>query len=148
MIAVVQRCSKAKIVVNRGIISKINYGLIIFLGIFRDDNESDCDKIIKKIIHLRIFNDNKGKMNLSVLDLMAEIMVISQFTLCGSIKNGRRPSFTNAKQSDQAIKLYNRFIHNINKTGLIVESGQFGSEMEVDFVNHGPVTFIVDSKKL
>ena len=87
-------------------------------------------------------------MNLSILDTEAEIMVISQFTLCGSIKKGRRPSFTDAKPPNEAIKLYNSFIHNIKKTGLFIQSGKFGSEMEVDFVNHGPVTFIVDSKKL
>jgi len=148
MIAIVQRCSKATIVVNKEIISKINYGLIIFLGIFREDDESDCDRIIKKITHLRIFNDYDKKMNLSILDTEAEIMVISQFTLCGSIKKGRRPSFTDAKPPNEAIKLYNSFIHNIKKTGLFIQSGKFGSEMEVDFVNHGPVTFIVDSKKL
>jgi len=121
---------------------------MILLGIKKGDQINDADKIIDKVINMRIFNDRNNKMNLSAIDIESDIMVVSQFTLYGNIKKGRRPSFIDAENPDIAEKLYNYFIDKIKAKGLFVRTGKFGQTMSVDFINDGPVTFILDSKDI
>ena len=148
MIVVIQRCSKATVLIKNKVFSKIDNGLVIFLGIKKGDHINDADKIIDKVINMRIFNDNNNKMNLSAIDIKSDIMVVSQFTLYGNIKKGRRPSFIDAENPDIAEKLYNYFIDKIKAKGFFVRTGKFGQTMSVDFINDGPVTFILDSKDI
>ena len=148
MIVVIQRCSKATVLIKNKVFSKIDNGLMILLGIKKGDQFNDADKIIDKVINMRIFNDKNNKMNLSAIDIKSDIMVVSQFTLYGNIKKGRRPSFIDAENPDIAEKLYNYFIDKIKAKGLFVRTGKFGQTMSVDFINDGPVTFILDSKDI
>ena len=148
MIVVIQRCSKATVLIKNKVFSKIDNGLMILLGIKKGDQINDADKIIDKVINMRIFNDRNNKMNLSAIDIESDIMVVSQFTLYGNIKKGRRPSFIDAENPDIAEKLYNYFIDKIKAKGLFVRTGKFGQTMSVDFINDGPVTFILDSKDI
>ena len=148
MIVVIQRCSKATVLIKNKVFSKIDNGLMILLGIKKGDQFNDADKIIDKVINMRIFNDKNNKMNLSAIDKESDIMVVSQFTLYGNIKKGRRPSFIDAENPDIAEKLYNYFIDKIKAKGLFVRTGKFGQTMSVDFINDGPVTFILDSKDI
>ena len=148
MIVVIQRCSKATVLIKNKVFSKIDNGLMILLGIKKGDQFSDADKIIDKVINMRIFNDKNNKMNLSAIDKESDIMVVSQFTLYGNIKKGRRPSFINAEIPDIAEKLYNYFIDKIKAKGFFVRTGKFGQTMSIDFINDGPVTFILDSKDI
>ena len=148
MIVVIQRCSKATVLIKNKVFSKINNGLMILLGIKKGDQFSDADKIIDKVINMRIFNDKNNKMNLSAIDIKSDIMVVSQFTLYGNIKKGRRPSFIDAENPDIAKKLYNYFIDKIKAKGFFVRTGKFGQTMSVDLINDGPVTFILDSKDI
>ena len=148
MIVVIQRCSKATVLIKNKVFSKIDNGLMILLGIKKGDQFNDADKIIDKVINMRIFNDRNNKMNLSAIDIESDIMVVSQFTLYGNIKKGRRPSFIDAENPDIAEKLYNYFIDKIKAKGLFVRTGKFGQTMSVDFINDGPVTFILDSKDI
>ena len=148
MIVVIQRCSEATVLIKNKVFSKIDNGLMILLGIKKGDQINDADKIIDKVINMRIFNDRNNKMNLSAIDIESDIMVVSQFTLYGNIKKGRRPSFINAENPDIAEKLYNYFIDKIKAKGLFVRTGKFGQTMSVDFINDGPVTFILDSKDI
>jgi len=148
MIVVIQRCSKATVLIKNKVFSKIDNGLMILLGIKKGDQFSDADKIIDKVINMRIFNDKNNKMNLSAIDKESDIMVVSQFTLYGNIKKGRRPSFINAENPDIAEKLYNYFIDKIKAKGFFVRTGKFGQTMSIDFINDGPVTFILDSKDI
>ena len=148
MIVVIQRCSKATVLIKNKVFSKIDNGLMILLGIKKGDQFDDADKIIDKVINMRIFNDKNDKMNLSAIDKESDIMVVSQFTLYGNIKKGRRPSFIDAENPDIAEKLYNYFIDKIKAKGLFVRTGKFGQTMSVDLINDGPVTFILDSKDI
>ena len=148
MIVVIQRCSKAAVLIKNKVFSKIDNGLMILLGIKKGDQFNDADKIIDKVINMRIFNDRNNKMNLSAIDIESDIMVVSQFTLYGNIKKGRRPSFIDAENPDIAEKLYNYFIDKIKAKGFFVRTGKFGQTMSVDFINDGPVTFILDSKDI
>ena len=148
MIVVIQRCSKATVLIKNKVFSKIDNGLMILLGIKKGDQFSDADKIIDKVINMRIFNDKNNKMNLSAMDKESDIMVVSQFTLYGNIKKGRRPSFIDAENPDIAEKLYNYFIDKIKAKGFFVRTGKFGQTMSIDFINDGPVTFILDSKDI
>ena len=148
MIVVIQRCSKATVLIKNKVFSKIDNGLMILLGIKKGDQFNDADKIIDKVINMRIFNDKNNKMNLSAIDKESDIMVVSQFTLYGNIKKGRRPSFIDAENSDIAEKLYNYFIDKIKSKGFFVRTGKFGQTMSIDFINDGPVTFILDSKDI
>ena len=148
MIVVIQRCSKATVLIKNKVFSKIDNGLMILLGIKKGDQINDADKIIDKVINMRIFNDKNNKMNLSAIDIKSDIMVVSQFTLYGNIKKGRRPSFIDAENPDIAEKLYNYFIDKIKAKGFFVRTGKFGQTMSVDFINDGPVTFILDSKDI
>lgn len=146
MIAIVQRVSSAKVSINNKKYNKINKGLLILLGVSKDDSIKDINYLIHKITKLRIFNDNMDKMNLSICDINGDIMVISQFTLLANIKKGMRPSFINAAEPKLAIKWYNLFIDKLSETNLNIKTGKFGAMMDIDLVNQGPATFILDSK--
>ena len=148
MIIVVQRCSKAKVTVNCEIISQIKSGLMLLVGINKGDEFLDADKVVDKIINLRIFNDEKDKMNLSVLDLKGSVMVVSQFTLCGNTRKGRRPSFINAENPDKGLEIYDHMVNRLRDKGLNTVTGEFGAMMDIELVNEGPATFIINSKEL
>ena len=146
MIAVIQRCSQAQVSVGENIVGKIDFGLLVLLGVFRGDTKNDANFLINKISKLRIFNDHNNKMNLSINDINGSVLVVSQFTLCGDISKGNRPSFINAATPDEANRLYVYFIEGLERLSLNVESGKFGTTMDVQLVNNGPVTFVLNSK--
>ena len=146
MITVIQRCSRGKVIVTEKVVGEINHGLVILLGVQKDDTEADADFLVNKISGLRIFNDDDDKMNLSIKDVDGSALVISQFTLCGDTKKGRRPSFINAAATEKGNRLYEYFMAELEKEGVPVQSGQFGALMDVELVNNGPVTFVLDSK--
>ena len=146
MVVLLQRVKSAEILINQKLHQKINQGLLVLLGINKEDSHQDIDYLIDKIIHLRIFNDSNNKMNLSILDINGEIIIVSQFTLIANTRRGRRPSFTASANTDEAIKLYNLFISEFKKEKIIVKSGQFGTSMDIKLINNGPATFILDSK--
>ena len=148
MIIVVQRCSEAKVTINNEIISQIKSGLMLLVGINKGDEFLDADKVVDKIIHLRIFNDEKDKMNLSVLDINGSVMVVSQFTLCGDTRKGRRPSFINAENPDKGLEIYDHMVNRLRDKGLNTVIGEFGAMMDIELVNEGPATFIINSKEL
>ena len=145
MIAVLQRVTTGKVKIGDRIVGDIDNGLVILLGVHRDDTEEDIIFLADKVIGLRIFNDNNGKMNISLQDAEGSVLVISQFTLCGDWRKGRRPSFTKAADSDKGKLLYNGFIDAVRSIGINVETGEFGAAMEVSLVNSGPVTFVLDT---
>ena len=147
MIAVIQRCSRANVKIGQNIVGQIGNGLVILLGVKKDDNEEDADFLVRKVSGLRIYNDSDEKMNLSIKDVDGSALVISQFTLCGDMKKGRRPSFIHAAPPKEGQRLYEYFISSLLKEGLPVESGEFGSMMDVELVNEGPATFILNSKE-
>ena len=146
MITVLQRVSKGDVTISGKICGAIQNGLVIFLGVMKDDTEKDIVFLTKKISGFRIFNDEKEKMNLSIKDINGSILVISQFTLCGDWKKGRRPSFFRAAPPDKGEYLYDKFIDHLSKEGIRVESGEFGATMLVSLINEGPATFVFDSK--
>lgn len=147
MRVVLQRVSEANVKVNSEIVGKINNGLLLLVGIDEQDENTDADWLIKKIIDLRIFSDKDGKMNLSVKDISGEILCISQFTLLADYKKGNRPSYIKAAKPEKAIPLFDYFKNEIEKKSqLKVESGIFGADMKVSLVNDGPVTIVLDSK--
>lgn len=147
MRVVIQRVTKASVTINGRINGAIGNGLLVFLGIEDADNEEDIQWLSNKIINLRIFNDNAGVMNLSVLDLSCEILLISQFTLHASTKKGNRPSYIKASKPESAIPLYEKMIRQLNKElGKEIATGIFGADMKVELLNDGPVTIIIDSK--
>ena len=145
MIAVLQRVTTGKVKIGDRIVGDIDNGLVILLGVHRDDKEEDIIFLADKVIGLRIFNDNNGKMNISLQDVKGSVLVISQFTLCGDWRKGRRPSFTKAADPDKGKLLYNGFIDAVRNRGINVETGKFGADMDVSLVNNGPVTFVLDS---
>jgi len=146
MIAVIQRCSRGKVTVSERVVGEIDNGLVILLGVQKGDTEKDADFLVNKICGLRIFNDENDKMNLSIKDVNGSALVISQFTLCGITKKGRRPSFVNAALPDDGNRLYEYFMSEMQKRGVPIESGEFGAMMDVELVNDGPVTFVLNSK--
>ena len=146
MVAVIQRCSKSSVKVDNEIIARIESGLIVLLGVCSDDSIKDADYIANKIVSLRIFNDQKGKMNLSINETSRSVIIVSQFTLCANIKKGSRPSFLNAAPPKIGEELYKHLISSLTKSGLNVQTGKFGAMMDVQLVNNGPATFIIDSK--
>ena len=147
MKAVIQRVTHAQVNVNGELVGKIDKGLLVFLGIANDDNQSDSDYLIRKIINLRIFNDSDFKMNLSLKDVNGELLVISQFTLYADTQKGNRPSYTSAAQPIVAKEIYNSFLSKLEIAfGKKVEAGIFGADMKVELLNDGPVTIIIDSK--
>jgi len=149
MRAVVQRVERASISVDNRQISRIGKGILVFLGIEKGDRQQDADYLIDKTINLRIFEDEQGKMNRSALDVDAEVLVISQFTLLGDCRKGRRPSFTNAEEPAAAKDLYLYFLrHGSDALGKRVQGGEFQTMMKIENINDGPVTIMLDSRKL
>ncbi len=147
MRAVVQRVSRSKVTVDGKLIGEIGPGLLILLGVTHTDDNRDADFLIDKITGLRIFNDADGKMNLSLVDIGGEMLVVSQFTLYADTRRGRRPSFMDAAGGDEAVRWYRYFIAKARETVAKVEHGAFGEMMDVELVNDGPVTIVLDSKK-
>ena len=147
MRAVVQRVTHSKVVVDGEIVGQIDKGINVLLGISKEDTIEDLKYIKDKIINLRIFEDENFKMNKSLLDVNGDILAISQFTLYGDCRKGRRPNFMEALGGKEAEKLYNDFITMIKETGIKVETGIFGADMKVEIHNDGPVTILLDSKK-
>ncbi|WOO41249.1 D-aminoacyl-tRNA deacylase [Rubellicoccus peritrichatus] len=146
MRAVVQRVSKASVSVEDKVKGEIGPGLLLFLGISQDDTGDEIEWLAQKVASLRVFEDEDGKMNRSVMDIDGGVLVISQFTLYGHLKKGTRPSFNRAGPPEKAIPLYERFIGTLSaKLGKFVPSGEFGAMMVIDAVNHGPVTLIIDT---
>ncbi|NLB78075.1 MAG: D-tyrosyl-tRNA(Tyr) deacylase [Clostridiaceae bacterium] len=149
MRAVVQRVKRAQVSVEGSITGKIEKGILVLLGVGENDEIEDLEYMAKKIINLRIFEDNEDKMNLSVLDVGGNVLVISQFTLYGDCRKGNRPSYSKAASPDIAKEYYHRYLDYIKDNYKIkVESGVFQASMEVDFINDGPVTLMLDSKKI
>jgi D-tyrosyl-tRNA(Tyr) deacylase len=147
MRAVVQRVKESKVEVKGETVGAIGPGLLIFLGVGKDDSEKDCDYLANKIAHLRIFSDTGGLMNLSLLETGGAVLVVSQFTLWGDCRKGRRPSFARAARPEQAKGLYEHLIGLLKEKGIQVAAGQFQEMMDVYLVNDGPVTLILDSSK-
>lgn len=146
MRVVLQRVKEAKVTVEGKVVGQIQKGLVLLLGAKTGDTEEDVGYLVEKCVNLRIFEDQEQKMNLSALDVKAEVLVISQFTLYGNTSKGRRPSFTDSLEPQEAERLYNEFIDRIEATGLKTASGVFGAKMLVEIHNWGPVTFILESR--
>lgn len=147
MRAVIQRVSYARLFVDDEVYSKINKGLLILIGVENNDRINDIKWLAKKICEMRIFSDSNKKLNLSVRDILGEVMVVSQFTLLASTKKGNRPSYIKALKPKEAIKVYNNFIAELEKTFMKkIKTGLFGKEMKIELENDGPVTIIIDSK--
>lgn len=146
MRVVVQRSKEAKVTVEGGIVGKIEKGFVLLVGVTHDDQVSDASFLAEKIANLRVFEDDSGKMNLSLLEVGGEILSISQFTLYGDCRKGRRPNFMDAARPDHAVVIYEAFNQLLRDKGLKVETGEFGAMMDVQLVNDGPVTLIIDSK--
>jgi D-aminoacyl-tRNA deacylase len=146
MRAIIQRVKNTSVTIEKKCVAKIDHGLLVLLGIEHKDNALDIDWLANKVTGLRIFNDESGKMNRSVLDTDGEIIIVSQFTLHASIQKGFRPSFIKAAKPEQAIPIYNSFIQTCEKKiGKIIQTGVFGAHMEIALVNDGPVTILIDS---
>lgn len=148
MRAVVQRVNSASVKIKDNIISKIEKGFLILIGVCDEDNEDDIKYLADKIINLRVFEDSDGKMNLSLRDVFGELLIVSQFTLFGDCRKGRRPSFDKAGSPKKAEILYNNFIDYCKTYNFTVKTGEFGADMKVTLENDGPVTLLLDSKKL
>jgi D-tyrosyl-tRNA(Tyr) deacylase len=147
MIAIVQRVIKSSVEVDGKIVGEIRKGVNILLGVAEEDTEEDVNKLVNKIVYLRMFEDENKKMNYSLLDINGEALIISQFTLLANLKKGRRPSFEYAAKPDKAKALYEKFVEEFSKY-VKVQTGVFGADMKVYILNDGPVTFILDSKQL
>jgi len=147
MRAVVQRVSRASVTVNSEVVGRIDRGLLVLLGVTHADNEAAADYLAEKIAGLRVFEDDAGKMNVSVADVGGAILAVSQFTLYGDVRKGKRPSFDDAARPEQARKLYEYFVERIRSHGLRCETGRFQEMMQVELVNEGPVTILLDSEK-
>jgi D-tyrosyl-tRNA(Tyr) deacylase len=146
MIAIVQRVTSSKVEIDKEIVGEIGAGLLVLLGISRSDGPAEADYLAEKIVNLRVFEDDKGKMNCSCLETGKEILVVSQFTLMGDCQKGRRPSFVEAAPPEEAEKLYAYFVSQVRSKGISVATGRFQAKMAVSLVNDGPVTLIVESK--
>jgi D-tyrosyl-tRNA(Tyr) deacylase len=147
MRAVVQRVSRARVTVKDWVSGEIGLGLLVLLGVGRDDGEADATYLAEKIAGLRIFEDDDGKMNRNVIDVGGSVLAVSQFTLYGDVRRGKRPSFDAAAPPDVARRLYEFFVQQILALGLRCETGRFQEMMQVELVNEGPVTILLDSKK-
>ena len=148
MIAVIQRVSSSCVRVDEKIVGEIGQGLNILLGVKKGDSKEDIKKLVNKIVNLRIFQDENQKMNLSLLDIQGEVLIISQFTLAGNVKKGRRPSFDSSEEPTIAKAMYEEFVEEVSSLGVKTQTGEFGAMMDVEIHNDGPVTFIIDSKEL
>ena len=145
MRAVIQRVKESAVIIDQEVVARIGTGLLVLLGVNRQDVEIDADQLAAKISQLRIFEDAHGKMNLSLIDIGGEMLIVSQFTLCGDCRKGRRPSFIMAAPPDKAEILYKSFISKVEDMGVPVQTGHFGAKMAVSLVNDGPVTLIVET---
>jgi len=143
--AVIQRVSAGKVLVENKVLAEIKQGVVVLLGVSQDDEEKDVNYIAEKIANLRIFGDEEGKLNRSVKDIDGEVLVVSQFTLLGDCRKGRRPSFAKAAQPQKALQLYTGVIENLRAAGLAVKEGKFQALMSVEITNDGPVTILLDS---
>lgn len=148
MRALLQRVRHAGVTIDGESAGKIGAGLLVLLGVGQRDTEAECDYLLAKTLELRIFEDEAGKMNRSLLDAGGELLVVSQFTLYADCKRGRRPAFASAARPETAVPLYERFLRLARERGVTVQSGRFGAEMQVDLVNDGPVTILLDSDEL
>ena len=148
MTAVIQRVINANVKIDNSEERSISNGLVILLGIHKDDTEKDISYLVDKIISLRIFNDDNDKMNYSLLDINGSVLIISQLTLYGDFRRGRRPSFINASDPKKGKVLYNDFVQMFKRKGLNVKTGEFGAHMNVSLINNGPVTFVIDSNDI
>ena len=148
MRAVLTRVKHASVTIDGAVAGKIGEGFLILLGVGPDDTEALCDKLCDKLLSLRVFEDENGKMNRGLEDVSCELLVVSQFTLYGNCKKGRRPDFFGAAKPDLAIPLYERFVQRCRDSGFHTETGEFGAYMQVDSLNDGPVTLIVDTDQL
>ncbi|MFA5906828.1 MAG: D-aminoacyl-tRNA deacylase [Desulfobacula sp.] len=147
MKAVVQRVKHSHVTVADKIVSRIGHGLMVLLGVSEGDTKKDADFLVEKIINLRIFEDDNGKLNISLMDVKGELLVVSQFTLLGDCRKGRRPSYIKAAAPEKANSLYEYFIRRAQEFGVETKSGVFQAMMEVSLINQGPVTLILDTKE-
>lgn len=148
MRAVVQRVKSASVSVDGKLVGAAKKGLLVFLGVGQEDTDDDMTYLADKILHLRIFSDSDDKMNLSLTDIAGDLLVVSQFTLYGDCRKGRRPSFDSAMTPAEANRMYERFVESCRAKNIHTETGVFGADMQVELVNDGPVTILLDSKKL
>ena len=148
MRAVVQRVKRACVTVDGAVVGKIDKGFLVLLGVSSDDTEADARYCVEKILNLRVFEDSEGKMNLSLLDIGGELLAVSQFTLYGDTRRGRRPSFIGAAPPGEANRLYEYFVSECRKQVDRVETGKFQAMMDVELINDGPVTILIDSQKI
>lgn len=142
---VVQRVANAKVEVENNTIGSIKNGFLVLLGVGNDDETANADYLLKKLVNLRVFTDEQGKMNLSLMDIQGELLIVSQFTLYADCKKGNRPSFTNAAPPEKAKQLYEYFVLQAKNLGLKVETGSFGAHMKVELLNDGPVTILLEN---
>jgi D-tyrosyl-tRNA(Tyr) deacylase len=147
MRAVVQRVSRAQVTVNGEVTGKISHGMVVLVAVGNGDSKSHADYLVDKIVGLRIFEDDNGKMNLAVSDIGGGVLIVSQFTLYGDVRRGKRPSFDAAAPPQRARELYEYFVERIRLTGLVCETGRFQETMQLELVNDGPVTILLDSAK-
>ncbi len=145
---VIQRVNNASVTVADKVIGKINKGLLVFVGVYEEDTKAEADKLIRKLVGLRIFADSDGKTNLALSDVKGELLIVSQFTLCADCKKGNRPSFTKAAGPEMANMLYEYIICECSKQIDVVEHGEFGADMTIDLSNDGPFTIIFDTKEM
>lgn len=148
MRAVVQRSYEASVKVDDKTIGEIDWGMVVLLGVKDNDTEEDLKYILRKVLNLRIFDDENGVMNKSILDLGGSILLISQFTLYGDVRKGNRPSYSNAAGFEEGKALYEKMIEEIEKSDIKVETGSYGADMKVSLINNGPVTILLDSEKV
>lgn len=144
MKTLIQRVKRASVTINGKLFSAIDNGLLVFLGVQKGDSRENADKLAQKLVNLRIFEDGNDKMNLSLKDVKGQMLVVSQFTLCGDCKKGTRPSFDNAELPQKANELYEYFVSQIKAQGIETKTGKFGAMMDVALINDGPVTFMVE----
>ena len=147
MRAVVQRVASSRVTVDERVTGEVKKGLLVLLGVTHDDTSKDVDYMVDKVTNLRIFEDENDKMNLSLKDIGGEVMAVSQFTLYGDARKGRRPSFSDAARQDVANPLYEEFVEKLRAQGITVGTGEFGAHMMVELTNDGPVTILLESKK-
>lgn len=147
MRAVVQRVSRASVTVEGQVVGAIGPGYLVLLGVSADDRPEEADYVAEKVAHLRVFEDEAGKMNRSILEAGGAVLAVSQFTLYGDVRRGRRPGFDRAARPEAALPLYERFVTVLRGYGLTVETGRFQAQMQVELVNDGPITILIDSEK-